>query len=236
MEPSGTPGVGMAPADRATPPESPFARRKWVAQSSFGTLPPVAVDRARLSSGAPVGPEAQTSPNASELANDAGAHATPSARRSAIVHGLRWTMIGRPASELINLIAAAVLARLVVPAEFGRFTVALVVLGLANVPTQAVNYSLVQRDQLDRDHLRTGMTLTIVLGLVICALIFAASSLDRDADLRRTDGVPGDPDDPGVLPQLGKHGALRDDQSASPVSTLEHHRLHHHGGRLRHRR
>jgi O-antigen/teichoic acid export membrane protein len=84
-------------------------------------------------------------------------------------------MIGRPASEMINLVASAVLARLVVPAEFGRVTVALVVLGLANVPTQAVNYSLVQRDRLERDHLRTGITLTIILGIAICGLTFVAS-------------------------------------------------------------
>ena len=84
-------------------------------------------------------------------------------------------MIGRPASEMINLVASAVLARLVVPAEFGRFTVALVVLGLANVPTQAVNYSLVQRDRLDPDHLRTGITLTVILGVAICVLTAAAS-------------------------------------------------------------
>jgi PST family polysaccharide transporter len=84
-------------------------------------------------------------------------------------------MIGRPASEMVSLIAAAVLARLVIPAEFGRYTVALVVLGLANVPTQAVNYSLVQRDHLEPDHLRTGITLTIILGVAICALTFAAS-------------------------------------------------------------
>jgi O-antigen/teichoic acid export membrane protein len=97
------------------------------------------------------------------------------ARHAAMVHGLRWTIIGRPAAEAINLIAAVALARLIAPAEFGHFAVAMVVLALANVPTQAVGYSLVQRDNLERDHLRTGLTLTALIGLGICAVTFVAS-------------------------------------------------------------
>ena len=97
------------------------------------------------------------------------------ARRSAIVHGLRWTFIARPSAEVLSLIAAAALARLIGPAEFGRYTVAMVVLTLANVPTQAVGYSLVQRDNVERDHVQTGLSLTAVIGLAICAVTFAAS-------------------------------------------------------------
>jgi O-antigen/teichoic acid export membrane protein len=84
-------------------------------------------------------------------------------------------MIGRPVIEAANLLAVAVLARLVAPAEFGRYTIALIVLLLAGVPAQAVQYPIVQRDQIDRDHLKTGVTLTIVLGLATCAFCFAAS-------------------------------------------------------------
>ena len=84
-------------------------------------------------------------------------------------------MIGRPAIEAANLLGVAVLARLIAPAEFGRYAIALIVLTLASVPTQAVQYSLVQRDQVDHDHLKTGVTLTILMGLAVCALCFAAS-------------------------------------------------------------
>ena len=84
-------------------------------------------------------------------------------------------MIGRPVIEAVNLLGVAVLARLVAPAEFGRYTIALIVLLLAGVPAQAVQYPIVQRDQIDRDHLKTGVTLTIIMGLAMCALCFAAS-------------------------------------------------------------
>lgn len=84
-------------------------------------------------------------------------------------------MIGRPAVEAASLLGVAVLARLVAPAEFGRYAIALIVLTLANVPSQAVQYAIVQRKQVDKDHLKTGVTLTIVLGLAVCAFCFAAS-------------------------------------------------------------
>ena len=96
-------------------------------------------------------------------------------RQAAISNGLRWNMIGRPVIEAANLLAVAVLARLVAPAEFGRYTIALIVLLLATVPTMAVHYPIVQRDQIDRDHLKTGQTITMLMGLGICAFCFAAS-------------------------------------------------------------
>lgn len=77
--------------------------------------------------------------------------------------------------EGTNLMGVAVLARLVAPAEFGRYAIALIVLLLAAVPTWGVTYTIVQRDQFDRDHLKTGQTLSIILGLAVCAFCFAAS-------------------------------------------------------------
>ena len=77
--------------------------------------------------------------------------------------------------EGVNLLGVVVLARLVAPAEFGRYAIALIVLLLATVPTWAVQYTIVQRHQIDRDHLKTGQTLSIVMGVAMCAFCFAAS-------------------------------------------------------------
>jgi lipopolysaccharide exporter len=84
-------------------------------------------------------------------------------------------MIGRPVIEGANLLAMAVLARLVAPAEFGRYTIALIVLVLATIPTMAVHYPIVQRKQIDRDLLRTGQTITMLMGLGVCAFCVGAS-------------------------------------------------------------
>src|SRR6185295_4282970 len=40
--------------------------------------------------------------------------------KEAAVSGVRWTMVARVASELISLVSAVVLARLVAPSEFGE--------------------------------------------------------------------------------------------------------------------
>ena len=104
-----------------------------------------------------------------------GSTEEPDERHAAISSGLRWTVIGRPAIEAANLLGVAILARLVAPAEFGRYAIALIVLLMANVPTAAVQYTIVQRTEIDRDHLKTGVTLTILMGLTICALCLAAS-------------------------------------------------------------
>ena len=115
------------------------------------------------------------SPDGDSGSESADERASPEDGGSAIINGLRWTIIGRPAVEAASLLGVAVLARLVAPAEFGRYAIALIVLTLANVPTQAVQYAIVQRKQIDRDHLKTGLTLTILLGLAVCALCLMAS-------------------------------------------------------------
>ncbi len=95
--------------------------------------------------------------------------------RAAISTGLRWTLVARPIIETANLIGVAVLARLVAPADFGRYSIALIVLLLATVPTWAVGYTIVQREHVDPDHLKTGLTLTILMGLAICGFCFASA-------------------------------------------------------------
>lgn len=153
-----------------------------------GALPPVANDETAGTGGdvaaaqhAPSSP-GMTAPTASgpstevrggpELTNES---TSLDERQAAISTGLRWTLVARPFIEAANLLGIAVLARLVAPAEFGRYAVALIVLLLASVPTQAVQYAIVQRKEIDRDHLKTGVTLTILMGLAICAFCFAAS-------------------------------------------------------------
>jgi O-antigen/teichoic acid export membrane protein len=172
------PTFGSSRQDPQQP--SPFSIRKVV----LATAPTDAVagdDDVAARQPAPSNPQT-TAPTASEEGAEADPDAesthetaSPGAPRAAIVNGLRWNMIGRPAIETANLFGVAVLARLVAPAEFGRYAIALIVLLLANVPTQAVQYTIVQRDRIDRDHLKTGLTLTVVMGLAVCALCLAAS-------------------------------------------------------------
>jgi PST family polysaccharide transporter len=84
-------------------------------------------------------------------------------------------MIARPIIEAANLLGVAVLARLVAPEDFGRYAIALIVLLLAAVPTWAVGYTIVQGEEINSDHLSTGLTLTILMGLAVSGFCFVAS-------------------------------------------------------------
>jgi lipopolysaccharide exporter len=167
--------------DRQDPGQpSPFSLRKFVAAT--GRAGPAAGD-AGVGAGQPSSLSPPTAVAAAatgsagvgsgnEPAEDGASSGAP---RSAMINGLRWAMVGRPAVEAANLLQVAVLARLVAPAEFGRYAIALIVFLLARVPSQTVQYSIIQRKQIDRDHLRTGVTLAVLTGLAICGLCFLAS-------------------------------------------------------------
>jgi O-antigen/teichoic acid export membrane protein len=98
--------------------------------------------------------------------------------QEAAFHGLRWSTIARPTSELIQLGSIVVLARLITPAEFGRYAVALIAQEIAIVIVSGgLNGALVQRERLDRSHLQAGAALALISGVCLALLMLAAASL-----------------------------------------------------------
>jgi O-antigen/teichoic acid export membrane protein len=173
------PVVTASPVD-ALPPMS---RSPTINRHDPQQPPPFSVRKVvPASSSSASGPGPRTAPGASRAgaAVDTDSHAVDQNASGdqpppTVNSGLRWTMMRTAVVEVVNLLGVVVLARLVAPADFGRYAIALIVLLLATVPTWGVQYTIVQREHIDRDHLRTGQTLTIVVGLAMCALCFAAS-------------------------------------------------------------
>jgi lipopolysaccharide exporter len=98
--------------------------------------------------------------------------------REAAVHGVRWSSITRPAIEVIQLVSTVILARLIVPAEFGRYAVAAIAQEVAlMIVAGGLTAALVQRKTIRREHLQTGMTLGLITGLVMAALTLVAAGL-----------------------------------------------------------
>jgi O-antigen/teichoic acid export membrane protein len=98
--------------------------------------------------------------------------------RSAAAHGLRWSAIARPTTELIQLGSIVILARLIVPAEFGRYAIAIIAQEVAFfIVAAGLSAALVQRKAITREHLQTGMALGLLLGLGLAALTVVAASL-----------------------------------------------------------
>jgi O-antigen/teichoic acid export membrane protein len=97
--------------------------------------------------------------------------------RAATLRGLRWAAVSRPIVELLSMASMVALARLVAPADFGRYAVALIVLSLGSITGQGVGVALVQRKSVTREHLQAGLFLALMSGLVLVGLIVAAASL-----------------------------------------------------------
>ncbi len=97
--------------------------------------------------------------------------------RAAALRGLRWTSIGRVTAELSLLGSMVVLARLIPPAEFGPYAVAVVAQELAlGIQSQGVGNALVQRQGADREHIQAGHALALITGLVLAGLMMLAAT------------------------------------------------------------
>ncbi len=85
--------------------------------------------------------------------------------RAAAIEGVRWSSVARPATEVVLLAAMIALARLIEPAEFGRYAIALIAQELAAViAAEGVGAALVQRAECRRAHLQAGMALSLLIG------------------------------------------------------------------------
>ena len=108
----------------------------------------------------------------------AGEQPTDAELRTAATHGVRWSAIARPLTEILQLAAMVVLARLVVPAEFGRFAIAVIAQEVAYlIVAGGLGNALVQRSTITPEHLRSGMALSLLAGLALALLTLAGASL-----------------------------------------------------------
>ncbi len=102
---------------------------------------------------------------------------TPEELRATTLQGLRSTVIARPTVEVILLGSMVVLARLISPADFGRYAVAVFVSGLGLVPLSSLDVALVQRKEILREHLQASLALALLMAVGFCLLSLAAASL-----------------------------------------------------------
>jgi O-antigen/teichoic acid export membrane protein len=94
------------------------------------------------------------------------------------IGGLFWTSVGAVVQAILQLVALAVLARLLSPSEFGMAAAALVVIGFSVIFSQVgVGPAIVQCSALEPRHLRTGFTLSLLLSLVVAGSVWAAADL-----------------------------------------------------------
>ena len=98
-------------------------------------------------------------------------------RASLFKSGL-WTAYGATATRLLALLSNLLLARLLLPSEFGVISVAYIFWAFANLFTQGTAGSfLVYKGVEDKRYLDTTYTISLLIGLVLALGLLALSPL-----------------------------------------------------------
>jgi PST family polysaccharide transporter len=84
-----------------------------------------------------------------------------------------WTFSGTGVLVVVQLLAMMALGRLLTPAEFGVMGAATVVIALSQIVSQiGVGPAIIQRQELNTAHVRVAVTLSLVLGVLLGAVVW----------------------------------------------------------------
>lgn len=90
--------------------------------------------------------------------------------------GFIWLISGSSVQVILKLVVLAILARLVTPQEFGIMGAAVLIIEFSKLFTQmGIGPALIQRKTIEERHLTTGLTLSLLMGL-LCATILALTA------------------------------------------------------------
>ncbi len=108
-----------------------------------------------------------------------------------IRRGVSWNLVGAAATNATRIVVMAVLGRALTSADFGVVAAAIVVnVVLYSVRDIGVGRALIQREQLDDEHVRTSFAVSTWLGFALTAVVVAAAPLvNRLRHVRARDGA-----------------------------------------------
>jgi PST family polysaccharide transporter len=96
----------------------------------------------------------------------------------AAVSGARWLAIARVCSDSVQFLAAVLLARHIVPAEFGHAAIALILVPLSAILTfEGFASALVQREDITRAHVEAATLASVVAGAILSAVTFLGAPI-----------------------------------------------------------
>lgn len=94
------------------------------------------------------------------------------------IKGIFWVLSGKVSQVIVKLIVFVILARLLVPEDFGIVGSALIVISFSEIFSKiGMGPALVQRPCLTEKHIRTAFTFSVFLGLLIFFIVFSFSPL-----------------------------------------------------------
>src|ERR1043165_547823 len=106
---------------------------------------------------------------------DAGA-AQPASMTHRTMSGMFWLLSGSGVQAVLRVAVIVVMARLLAPADFGLVPGALALIDFVEVFSDlGIGLVIVQRHELEERHIRTGFTVSAILGLAFGAGIWLAA-------------------------------------------------------------
>ena len=101
--------------------------------------------------------------------------------RSRMVQSISWSLAGNWVIRGVGVLKMMVLARILSPQDFGVIGAALLAINFLGVFSDVgIGAALIQKKDVDRKDLDTAWTMTIVRGIVLFALLFAAAGILAD--------------------------------------------------------
>jgi PST family polysaccharide transporter len=98
--------------------------------------------------------------------------------KEATIHGLTWSLIANILKQALNFVIGVIMARLLSPEEFGLVGMVLIFSGLASIIVdQGMGAAIIQKDDIEPRHLDSIFCLNVIFGVLIAALLSAASPL-----------------------------------------------------------
>lgn len=103
---------------------------------------------------------------------------SPAQLTSRTLDGVKWTYLATVSSAVLQLVFAAVMARLLSPEVFGLIAMTQLVLNFGNYFAEmGIGVALIQKFELTALDIRAGFTSTVALGAVVAACVWFASPL-----------------------------------------------------------
>ncbi len=98
--------------------------------------------------------------------------------RKRAVRGVAWTLFGQIASNTVKVASLAILGRLLLPEQFGEVAAAMTIIALATILKDlGVGLALVQRPELDREHVEVAFAFSVAVGGVLALALYAGAPL-----------------------------------------------------------
>lgn len=92
--------------------------------------------------------------------------------------GSAWLLSARALTNLLGIVSTVLLARLLLPSDFGLVAIAMTVLAIVSSLTElSLSQALIQHPSPSRDHLNTAWTINVIRGLIVGATLAVSADL-----------------------------------------------------------